>query len=145
MNIIIQHVVCAPVPCEAHIMSLVAIIALCCLNAIFATLAWCVAWIKSLIVQVKVLWPGSKVLSFRWKCCGGADLDTFSCRLLPPSVQNCNAIAKLWWYFWGGSINSTSRLDQIIAMPSQNKGSLHSIIAKGMKIGTDPLLPQNSH
>ena len=74
---------------------------------------------------------------------GGADLNTCNCRSHFPSVRDYNVIEKLWWYY--GIINSTSLLDLAVVMSSQNKSSLRSIIAKGVKIGTDPLLPQNSH
>ena len=112
-----------------------------------------VVWIKSLVVQVKVSWRCSRVLFVRslatsssgGQCDGGggADLDIYNCRLRLPSVRDRNAIVKLWWCY--GIINSISLLDLAVVMSSQNKSSLHSIIAKGVKIGTDPLLPQNSH
>ena len=54
------------------------------------------------------------------------------------SMREYNAIEKLWWYY--GIINSISLLDLTVVVPSHNKGSLHSTIAKGVKIGTDHFL-----
>ena len=66
---------------------------------------------------------------------GGACLNTCDCRLHFPSVWG-----KIWWYC--GVIKSISLLGTIVL--SQNRSSLHSMIAKGVRIGIDPLPSQDS-
>ena len=56
----------------------------------------------------------------------------FFCKLSTEIINICSNVC-------------TSRLDLAVVMPSQNKSSLHSIIAKGVKTGTNLFLPQNSH
>ena len=87
-------------------------------------------WIKSLVVQVKVLWGRSWVSADKQFC-------KLSTEIL--FAENCLSTEIIAIY----SNVCTSRLD--LAMPSQNKSSPQSTIAKGVKTGTDPFLPQNSH
>ena len=62
---------------------------------------------------------------------GGACLNTCDCRLHFPSVWG-----KIWWYC--GVIKSISLLDTIVL--SQNRSSLHSMTAKGVRMASTHFL-----